>query len=982
MILETFRMNSLRLHVTLRRGYNSPNCYKYCTQTKHDFPTTYNCKDVESKWYDIWEKNKYFSTKHSDKTSFTIILPPPNVTGTLHLGHSLTAVIQDSLARWYRMRGHPVVWVPGLDHAGIATQVVVEKQLKKSKGLSRHDLGKEEFLSHVESWKNEKEDVIYKQLKSFGASLDWSRKFFTKDERCSNAVTEAFVQLAERNLVYRDKSIVNWSPTLRSAISDIEVEYIPVTGKTEIEIPGYEKKITFGQITEFSYKLQNSDEVLTVASTRPETMLGDVAVAVHPEDERYSRYIGSQVWHPFRKTYIPIIADRFVNMTFGTGAVKITPAHDPADLEVAKRHNLEIIDVIDEKGNIISKTELFQGVPRFLVRELILTHLANDNALGEIKDHNMVVPKCSRSGDVIEHLLKEQWFIKCKSMSALALEAVKNGTLKIDPSVHERTWYNWLENIKDWCVSRQLWWGHRIPAYLCSNGSESTWIIARTENEALVKARNKFGNEVTIKQDEDVLDTWFSSALLPFTVMGWPNQTGDYKKFYPLSMLETGHDILFFWVTRMVMLGTELTGQLPFKEILLHGVLCDNQGKKMSKSLGNVITPENITQGISLQNLNEQAKQNYKAGIFSHKELERTVNLNNKMFPNGIPECGNDALRLTLSSLEIKSHYINFDVSECVTNKLFCNKIWQASKFILLATSKHPCLPDAKLSSIDTWILSRLSSMVTTVNEAFLHRNLHLVTSKMKNFFYRDFCDWYLEATKPGLAHLEGNTASGHIRTLIKCLDVSLRIIAPITPYLADELYSLLSQRIDTLPTLKSLMQTTYPTSEEFQEFRDEVLEENIGNVWKVVSTIRSLISTSNIKSKTSEAHVVLSAEDNMDLFIENSSVIAALSRVQGVKVALENNYDKMENCISDTVGSHAVIYLSIKDPKQAEQIQDRIKRKVSALEGQMNRLLQLTSAPGYIAKAPVDVQSKHLQKKDRIRQELEKLRQMRANSA
>ncbi|XP_012268548.2 valine--tRNA ligase-like isoform X2 [Athalia rosae] len=961
------------------RIYSSTYCCRFYSQCDNDFSATYNVDKVQEKWSNIWKKDKYSSPKTSTNHHFSILLPPPNVTGILHLGHSLTVAIQDSLARWYRMKGQSVAWIPGMDHAGIATQVMVEKYLQKIKGVSRHDLGREEFLLQVNNWKDTKKDVITRQLQSFGASLDWSREYFTMSEKHSRAVTEAFVRLAERELIYREKSIVNWSPSLRSAISDIEVEFLSVTGKTELEVPNYQEKVSFGQITEFSYRLKDSDHLLTVATTRPETMLGDVAVAVHPDDERYCHLIGSHVWHPFRETFIPIIADSFVDRSFGTGAVKITPAHDYTDFGVAKKHNLEIIDVIDEHGNMTSAAKPFSGLPRFVARERVLTELANRNVLGLIKDYSMTIPKCSRSGDIIEYLLKDQWFVNCKEISNRAIEAVKNGTLKIDPPIHEQTWYKWLENIRDWCISRQLWWGHRIPAYLCSNDKESTWIVARSENEALSKAREKLGGSIKIKQDEDVLDTWFSSALLPFSVMGWPDRTDDYQRFYPLSMLETGHDILFFWVARMVMLGTELTGELPFKEVLLHGILCDKRGKKMSKSLGNVITPENITRGVTLQDLNDQAKQNYETGVFSQKELQRTEDMNAEMFPNGIPECGNDALRLTLCSLNIKSHNVNFDVSECVTNKLFCNKIWQASKFVLTGIEKNPDFVKGCPNMIDKWILSRLAWMVATANEAFSERNIHVVTRVLKQFVYHEFCDWYLEATKPGLADVNSKIAFGHLDTLIKCLDVTLRTMAPIAPYLADELYAQLSHRIPSLPSFDSLMEAPYPA--EMEVFRDQNVEEKFEKIKKIVSSTRSLISSNRIRPRTSEAHVIVRSQEDADLYRSNSKIITAMSKILGLKVSLETDQNNIDNCIFDTVGTDCSIYLVLKDAKKMVELGDRIENKISNLEKRLKKLIEKTSAPGFITGAPIDVQKSLAEKKDALRKEIEKLSQMKVKN-
>ncbi|KAK2587985.1 hypothetical protein KPH14_004064 [Odynerus spinipes] len=882
-------MNTTRLSGSL--GVHSYKYFikSYCNQILNDFPQKFVIKDIH-KWYDLWEKNNYFALQNSNKEPFKMILPPPNVTGTLHIGHALTATVQDVLARWHRMKGYPVIWVPGLDHAGIATQAIVEKHLHKTKGYSKTDLGKEEFLSLIWEWKDSKENVIKDQLKLLGTSVDWSREYFTMSKNHNFAVIEAFVTLSERNMLYRDKNLINWSPSLQSAISDIEVESIEITGKTDLELPGYNKKVTFGQIMKIAYQFKDSEDEIVVATTRPETMFGDVAIAVHPEDNRYNKYIGQYVWHSLRETFIPIIGDTSVNIKFGTGAVKITPAHNHLDYTIAKNHGLEIIDTIDEYGKIITTNDKYKGLPRFHARNNILHELANKDLLRDIENHNMTLRRCSRSGDIIEYLLKEQWFVKCKSMAEKALQVVKDGSLKIDPDIHETLWYNWLENIRDWCVSRQLWWGHQIPAYEIKTDNKSEWIVARTKEDALVIAQKKYGPHIEVHQDNDVLDTWFSSALLPFTAMGWPQKMQDYQKYYPLTLMETGHDILFFWVARMVMLGLELTGQLPFKEVLLHGVLCDAQGKKISKSLGNVISPENIINGISLQDLNEQARESHNTGILSKTELKRTLVVNAKMFPNGIPTCGVDALRMTLCAHNIKSRAVSFNVIECQQNYFFCNKVWQASKYILATTNPNDFSKPETFTTLDSWILSRLSLMVNEVNKGFTERNFYKAVAAIKQFFYYEFCDVYLEGTKWGFQSKNKFMIISHTYTLIKCLEVSLRILTPITPFLADELYSRLSKKLPSFLSLPSLSEAPYPTSEEFEDFED------------------------------------------CEFYTININSIKGVSRIWNISVHFKDNYVKRPNSIHHEFNPNCSLFLLVHDNEALDHIlQVMEKRRMEA---------------------------------------------------
>ncbi|XP_034943323.1 valine--tRNA ligase isoform X2 [Chelonus insularis] len=664
-------------------------------------PDAYSPQYVEAAWYSWWEKEGFFKPEYGRKSisepnpkgQFVMVIPPPNVTGFLHLGHALTSAVEDAIVRWNRMKGRTTLWNPGCDHAGIATQVVVEKKLWREEKKTRHDIGREKFVEKIWEWKNEKGHRIYEQLKKLGGSMDWDRACFTMDPKLCRAVTEAFVRMHDEGIIYRSNRLVNWSCTLKSAISDIEVEKMELTGKTLLSIPGYQEKVEFGVLVFFNYEVENSDEKITVATTRIETMLGDTGIAVHPQDKRYTHLIGKFVIHPFCNRKLPIVADDFVDMEFGTGAVKITPTHDHNDYEVGKRHNLAFITILDEEGNICGDCGQFTGMKRFSARKALLNVLKEKGLLVDIKDNPMVVPICSRSKDVVEPLIKPQWYIKCDEMALKAINVVKNNELKIIPEQHKKTWYHWMEGIRDWCISRQLWWGHRIPAYYVKFCDESLtpkgisddefWISGRTEAEAKEKAIKKFkvsSDKIKLEQDPDVLDTWFSSALFPFSIFGWPEESEELKVFYPGTLLETGHDILFFWVARMVFFGQKLMGKLPFKEVYLHAMVRDAHGRKMSKSLGNVIDPMDVIRGISLEDLHKQLKESN----LDAKELQHAIEGQKRDYPQGIPECGTDALRFALCAYTSQGRDINLDILRVQGYRFFCNKLWNATKFALM----------------------------------------------------------------------------------------------------------------------------------------------------------------------------------------------------------------------------------------------------------------------------------------------------------
>lgn len=905
---------------------------------KFPVETGYQPKKVEQNKLELQNETK----PNKNLPKYSLILPPPNVTGNLHLGHALTSTIQDVLVRWKKQNDFDTVWIPGTDHAGIATQVVVEKMLMKEKGLTRHQIGREKFIEEVWKWKNEKGGNIINDLKMMGSSLDWSREFFTLNDKQSKAVTEAFVRLFEEGIIYRGESLINWSCSLESAISDIEVDSLEINGPTQVFVPNYEKKITFGQIFDISYKLVDKIDEIVVSTTRPETMLGDVAVAINPNDQRYSHLTESdKLWHPFRNEMISIIFDETVDPEFGTGAVKITPAHDKNDFDMAKRHSLSSISVINEKGLMIDST--FNKIPRFLARDLIVTALNEKNLFRGVRDHSMVLPICSRSKDVIEYLIRPQWFVKCDEMSKKAVQAVKNGNLKIYPENYIQEWNRWLLDCRDWCISRQLWWGHQIPAYNCCWNGKSKWFAARSKEEALEKSQKYFNsNEIQITRDSDVLDTWFSSGLLPFSSLGWPEKSKDFERYYPLDVMETGHDILFFWVARMVMLGEKLTGKLPFNKILLHGIICDSQGRKMSKSLGNVISPESVINGASLKEMESETKKLFEIGTLSKDEVKKTISGQKKMFPNGIPECGTDALRFTLCSQNIKNHFINFDISDCLTNKLFFNKIWQATRYFLMTSEKigFKELNLTETSEMDKWILSRLDETVEIVQTSLEDYNFHLATFALKNFFYSNLCDIYLETTKI-------KTSETHCSVLLHCLTVGLETMSIFTPFLSKELLSHLPKS----------------AGKSFECFRDQKLEEKIEKVLEICQAIRQVKSQNNITRKHEPVvYLLVQSKDLENLLKNHCENIKVLSLTNQVNLITDSReFDLLDLDIKSTAGH--LCSFGIKTNEKLSVNLDVNAKKLEKLENELEKLLKAVSNEGYKKSANEKVKVKHFAK-------------------
>ncbi len=919
---------------------------------------TYEPKKVESGWYDWWVSKGYFHADaekvlKKEKKPFTVLIPPPNVTGSLHAGHALFVSIQDAIVRYKRMSGYEALWIPGTDHAGIATQTVVEKMLMRTEKLSRHDLGREKFVERIWEWKNNYGNRILNQFKVMGCSVDWDRSFFTLDEQRSKAVTEAFCRLAEKGVLYRMNRIVNWCPALRTALSDIEVEHIDVKEPTCLKVPGYTKGIEVGYLTHFAYKFKDQpDKEIVVATTRLETMLGDVAVAVHPDDKRYKDLIGKELIHPFIKDRkMKIVADAIlVNMEFGTGAVKVTPAHDPNDFACGERNKLEQINILNDDGTINKNGGAFEGMKRYDARTAILKELDKMGLIRGKTKNQMAISVCQRSGDIIEPMIKPQWWVNSAEAAKRAADSVRNKQLKILPESHEKIWFQWMDNIRDWCISRQLWWGHRIPAYLCTvkgvlehpdTNNQAHWIVAHSKEEAMAKAMKKYGvteDKIKLDQDPDVLDTWFSSGILPLSTLGWPNtDSNDFRAFYPTDVLETGTDILFFWVARMVMMSLMLNDTLPFHTVFLHNLVKDAQGQKMSKSKGNVIDPLEIINGCSIDTLIQKIRESN----LPQKEIDRSLNLRKKEFPEGIPECSSDSLRFSLLIYMSQGGNINMDIKRIVGYRHFCNKLWNAVKFALtyFPADFKPTADVTKLalSFPDRWILSCLTAVTRQVNEGFENYNFGESMSSLYDFWLHKLCDVYLEAAKPSLkagANPEGMTAA--LNTLYRCLHEALRLTHPAMPFITEELY----QRLPGAEFKReSICIEKFPLFEPALFNAD--YESQMELTMSLVQNARSMMATLNIPSKFKpkmEVHCRDPAK--MAFLTSNTSMVSTLAKIGETTVSKDKT---MTGCIMHVVTPAIDIYLQVKgivDPKKEVRlvnVMDEIDRETEE-EGQAAR--------------------------------------------
>ena len=860
---------------------------------------TYNPELIEQKYRDLWETGDLFSSKtnSTSENAFSIVLPPPNVTGSLHMGHAFQHTIMDVFTRYNRSKGNQTLWQPGTDHAGIATQMVVERQLGL-KNISRHDLGRDKFTEKVWDWKSQSGGTITSQMRRLGASVDWERERFTMDESLSKAVKKVFIDLYNEGLIYRGKRLVNWDPVLLTAVSDLEVI----------------SKEENGFLWHIKYQVADSEEILIVATTRPETMLGDSAVAVHPEDQRYQHLVGKFINLPLSDRKIPIIADDYVDMEFGTGCVKITPAHDFNDYEIGQRHKLEIINVLTDNASInLNAPTKYQGLDRFEARKAIVDDLDQQNLIEKIDPHTLMVPRGDRTNSIIEPYMTDQWFVKVKPLAEPAIDAVKNGSIRFVPENWEKTYFNWMENIEDWCISRQIWWGHRIPAWYDKEGN---YYVA----DSIEEAQEQAGKNVELIQDEDVLDTWFSSALWPFSTLGWPEATPEMSRFYPTSVLVTGFDIIFFWVARMIMFGLKFANDVPFKDIYITGLIKDGNGQKMSKSKGNVLDPIDLIDGISLEALLEKRTQ----GMMQPKLAEKIQKQTKKEFPDGIPSFGTDAIRFTFTALASFGRDIKFDLKRVEGYRNFCNKLWNASRFVLMNLDSKSINFDAELSSQDKWILSRLQQVKTEVEKHLADYRLDLMSQTLYEFVWHDYCDWYLEISKPLLEN--DKTKQGCEATLLKVLSETLVLLHPIIPFITEEIFEQ-SQKLQSNSTGKLISQ---PFPEPNKDLLNTEAEAEIDWLKEFILGIRKIRGEMNISPGKPLPCFVKSYSSKDQSYIENNkAMLFALAKLDTVDL-LSQDEEEPESAIALVGEMKILIPLAGLIDKGAER--DRLNKEIEKL--------------------------------------------------
>ena len=820
---------------------------------------SYRPKDIEQRQYERWESNGYFEPGAGDRGDgepYCIMIPPPNVTGTLHMGHAFQDTIMDALTRYHRMQGHNSLWQPGMDHAGIATQMVVERQLN-AEGTSRTDIGREEFVRRVWQWKEESGGQICNQLRRMGASLAWSRDRFTMDESMSAAVTKVFVSLYNEDLIYRGKRLVNWDPDLHTALSDLEV-------LSEEEQ---------GHLWHFRYPLAAGDGYLVVATTRPETMLGDSAVAVHPDDDRYRHLVGQEIILPLVDRRIPIIADDYVDPEFGTGCVKITPAHDFNDYDMGQRHDLAQYNILDDDAAINdSAPAAYRGMDRFDARKAIVADLDALGLVDKIEDYTLKVPRGDRSGSIVEPYLTDQWYVKIQPLADPAIEAVKSGKIRFVPENWNKTYFDWMYNIQDWCISRQLWWGHRIPAWYDNDGN-----IYVAESEQAVRNNHKLPADHELRQDSDVLDTWFSSALWPFSTLGWPEKTDALKTFYPGNVLVTGFDIIFFWVARMIMMGIKFMGEVPFHEVYIHGLIRDNDGQKMSKSKGNVLDPLDLIDGVDLDTLLEKRT----SGLMQPHLVPKIEKATRQDFPDGIDEYGADALRFTFAALATTGRDIRFDLGRIEGYKNFCNKLWNASRYVLMNTETldHG---DCEFSPADRWISSRLNRTIVAVTEHLKTYRLDLAAQSIYDFTWHEFCDWYLELSKPVLQSDDTSDAEkrGTQRTLIDILEALLRLMHPLMPFVTEEIWQQVAPRAGIAGD--TIMLQPYPGVSDY--LQDDDAEQELRWVMSFILGIRQIRGEMDISPGKALPVLLKNASDTEnDLAHRHFRLLERVGRVESI---------------------------------------------------------------------------------------------------
>ncbi|MDH4018218.1 MAG: valine--tRNA ligase [Xanthomonadales bacterium] len=776
---------------------------------------SYQPDAIEGRWYKQWEEKGYFSPNQTGQP-YSIMLPPPNVTGNLHMGHAFQDTIMDVLTRFHRMQGDSTLWQPGMDHAGIATQMVVERQLA-NEGVSRHDIGREKFVESVWDWKSESGGQIEKQMRRLGASVDWEHDRFTMDEDLSRAVTKVFVELYHENLIYRGKRLVNWDPVLHTALSDLEVV------STEEN----------GHLWHIRYPRVDGKGYIVVATTRPETMLGDTAVAVNPDDPRYTDLHGIELELPLTGRRIPVITDSYVDIEFGSGCVKITPAHDFNDYEMGKRHQLPVINVLNDDASINDDApEAYRGLDRFEARKKIVADLEAAGLMEKIEPHVLMVPHGDRSGAVVEPYLTDQWYVKIAPLAKPAIEAVENGDIRFVPENYNKTYFDWMHRIEDWCISRQLWWGHRIPAWYAPDGS-----IHVGYDEADARQRSGLDDDIPLRQDEDVLDTWFSSALWPFSTLGWPDKTPRLDKYYPTNVLVTGFDIIFFWVARMIMMGLKFMGDVPFREVYVHGLIRDAHGQKMSKSKGNVLDPIDLIDGISLEEMIEKLT----SGLMQpHMAplIEKNIRLD---FPEGTSAFGCDALRFTFAALATNGRDIRFDLGRIDGNRNFCNKLWNAARYVLMSTSDHEVHAVPQSSAADRWIISRMHKMIGDVRAHINEYRLDLAAQRLYEFIWNEYCDWYLELSKPVFQKGSADEQNAARYTLLHVLECSLRTLHPMMPFITEEIWQRLKAPLGI--DGETIMLQPFPVAGDI----DQQAEDDIEWLQKVLQGVRNIRAELNV---------------------------------------------------------------------------------------------------------------------------------------
>ncbi len=921
----------------------------------------YTPSELETKHYQNWQEKGYFQPDFAKQDAFSIQLPPPNVTGTLHMGHAFNQTIMDGLTRYYRMKGRNVCWVPGTDHAGIATQIVVERQLAEQ-GISRHDLGRDKFLEKVWQWKEKSGGTITQQMRRVGCSADWSREYFTMDDVRADVVTQVFVKLYEQGLIYRGKRLVNWDPVLGTAVSDLEVENVE----------------TDGFMWHIRYPLaDNADEGVIVATTRPETLLGDVAVAVNPNDERYTHLIGKELLLPLANRRIPVIADEYVDKDFGSGCVKITPAHDFNDYEVGKRHNTLLVNVFSLEAKVLAQAEVFDfqqqkhdafslpehyaGLDRFDARKAVLADLEQQGLLVETKPHKLMTPKGDRTGSVIEPMLTDQWFIamhakpqgdsepdsvfKGMSLAEKAKYATDSGQVKFIPDNWINTYNQWMNNLQDWCISRQLWWGHQIPAWYDDNGNI---YVARNETEAQAQA----GAGVKLTRDEDVLDTWFSSALVPFSTLGWQDgniETDELKAFLPSSVLVTGYEIIFFWVARMIFMTTHFTGKVPFHDVYIHGIVRDHEGKKMSKSEGNVIDPVDLIDGIGLPELLEKRT----TGLRKPETAPRVRQETEKLFPNGIDAMGADALRFTMASYASLGRAVNFDFKRAEGYRNFCNKIWNATNFVLMNVENQDCGQDETLplaySFADQWIIGRLQQTEQAVTEAYETYRFDLAAQYLYEFVWNDFCDWYVELAKVQLQNGCDSRKRTTRRTLVRTLEVALRLLHPITPFITEELWQVVAPLANAKHT-DSIMMARFPIPN--PEKIVQAAFDKMSLLQDLIGAVRNLRGEMGIQPSVKAPLFVESEQDLAD-YLKYLPMMARLTEATQVATLPESEDAPVAVC------NGARLMLKVEVDKEAETA--RLNKEAEKLQKALDKLNAKLSKAGYMDKAPA-----HLVEKDK----------------